>query len=148
MRKHGARQRQAQRADARPGRDPTRLAGRGRSFATKIWHVMKITAGATMRGAVSTRSGGFFFLDLNRTACVGATGENVHRRPRRVWFVEIGSAEIPLAHLIRPIVPIQKRIWYHRLGSFREWVLTRLSSPGQNLPCLFPNRCYGANKMG
>jgi ABC-type transporter Mla subunit MlaD len=40
-----------------------------------------------------------------------------------------------LAHLIHCMAGIRWRAWYKRLGSLRDWVLTPLSMPGQNLPC-------------
>src|SRR6202035_4469132 len=40
-----------------------------------------------------------------------------------------------LAHLIHCMAGIRWRAWYKRLESRRDWVLTPLSTPGQNLPC-------------
>src|ERR1700690_3453580 len=40
-----------------------------------------------------------------------------------------------LAHLIHRIAGIRERAWYNRRESLRDWLLTPLSSPGQNLPC-------------
>src|SRR5277367_5216337 len=46
-----------------------------------------------------------------------------------------GASRRLLAHLIHRIAGIRKRAWYNYLESLRDWLLTPLSSPGQNLPC-------------
>ena len=46
-----------------------------------------------------------------------------------IWLIE------KLAHRMRRIAGIRWWAWYNYLESRRDWVLTPLSTPGQNLPC-------------
>src|SRR5450631_3766613 len=67
------------------------------------------------------QSHGLYPAAISRVALIGS-------------FSTLHSAN-KLAHLIHCIAGIRWRAWYKRLESRRDWVLTPLSTPGQNLPC-------------
>ena len=62
-----------------------------------------------------------------------ALAEGVHAKPERP--VLHGDNGATLTHLMHRIAGIRWRAWYNYLESRRDWVLTPLSTPGQNLPC-------------
>ena len=89
-------------------------------------------------------------LPPSSNAFARSTGQpnNVHETRCEGLIERIGRlVRKPLAHLIHCIAGIRKRAWYNHLESLRDWVLTPLSSSGQNLSCPPPTMIHFSRSL-